>query len=263
MRWLENGEWHSPFDGSDNQARRVISTNSHFRGIPALTTVLFDLDSTLCRHREDINETLERAFDRVGVDRFRDKADLGAVLGSLEPADSEVEFYELSLRAAGKHVGAPDDALARVPEVARADTDVIDHSNVAFLPGAETALASASDRFRVGLVTNGGEANQRRKMAALGIEDAFDAYVYANQPEVPIKPDPTPFETALSALGASPAEALHVGGSLPTDIAGANALGIRSAWLADETGVVSDPEPDHVLDSLHDLPAVLDAAVRA
>ncbi len=45
------------------------------------------------------------------------------------------------------------------------------------------------------------------------------------------KPDGAPFRAGLAALGIDTAEALHVGDSLSSDVAGANALGIRVAWI--------------------------------
>jgi HAD superfamily hydrolase (TIGR01549 family) len=47
------------------------------------------------------------------------------------------------------------------------------------------------------------------------------------------------FEVTLAALGCEPAETLHVGDSLSADVAGAHALGIRTAWV---TRRVEDPK---------------------
>jgi putative hydrolase of the HAD superfamily len=71
------------------------------------------------------------------------------------------------------------------------------------------------------------------------------------------KPRPEIFRATLGALGAAPAETLHVGDSLSADVAGAAALGMRTAWL---TRRVPEPEaalakhegprPDHVVADL-------------
>jgi 2-haloacid dehalogenase len=45
------------------------------------------------------------------------------------------------------------------------------------------------------------------------------------------KPAPVMFERGLAALGLAAHEALHVGDSLRTDVAGARAAGIRTAWV--------------------------------
>lgn len=45
------------------------------------------------------------------------------------------------------------------------------------------------------------------------------------------KPRPEIFEATLDALGVEPRETLHVGDSLRADVAGAAALGLRTAWI--------------------------------
>lgn len=45
------------------------------------------------------------------------------------------------------------------------------------------------------------------------------------------KPRPEPFLRALDLVGVAPGAALHVGDSLSSDVAGANHLGIRVAWV--------------------------------
>lgn len=45
------------------------------------------------------------------------------------------------------------------------------------------------------------------------------------------KPRPEPFLAGLSLLGLQAHEVLHIGDSLGSDIAGANALGIAAAWV--------------------------------
>jgi putative hydrolase of the HAD superfamily len=78
------------------------------------------------------------------------------------------------------------------------------------------------------------------------------------------KPRPEIFAEALRRLEIAPEQALHVGDNLDADVAGAAALGIRTAWL---TRRVSDPlaalarhagpEPDLTIADLAELPARL------
>ena len=82
------------------------------------------------------------------------------------------------------------------------------------------------------------------------------------------KPHQSIFRAASEALGVAPHELLHVGDSLRADVAGAAALGSRTAWI---TRCVEDPEralaehdgpePDHVIADLAELPALV-AALR-
>lgn len=81
------------------------------------------------------------------------------------------------------------------------------------------------------------------------------------------KPRPEIFRALLEGLGSAPEATLHVGDSLHADVAGAAALGIRTAWL---TRRVADPEaalasyegppPDHVVADVEDVLRLLDDA---
>jgi len=218
--------------------------------------VLFDLDRTLCVGTQDEDDLLEEAFDRAGVDQFCTIPDLVAVSDDLPTAESDVEFYELGLRAVAETRRAdPADA----PAVARAYADLVDHSAVDFRPGARTALEVAGEHYAVGLITNGGEEKQTTKLETLGIADAFDVQIFADPANgVQPKPDPEPFSRALSALEVEPEDAVHVGDSLACDVAGANQFGLTSVWVPFEDGSRSEgPTPSHVLDTPGDLPTIL------
>jgi FMN phosphatase YigB (HAD superfamily) len=90
-----------------------------------------------------------------------------------------------------------------------------------------------------------------RHFSGWGFSDEVGAY----------KPSPRIFEAALAALGAEPEEAMHVGDLRRTDIAGAAALGMRTAryrGLHDDPDVDAGPEADFVLDSHLELPDLVD-----
>lgn len=214
-------------------------------------TVLFDLDSTLCRQSRSPDAMLTEAFDRAGVEPYCTASDLGAVANEVETAESDVEFYTYCLEAVAERNGIAVNATA----VARAYDATVDHSNVEFVPGAEAVVRDFREEYALGLVTNGGRYTQEEKLDALGLVDAFDTLVFAT-PEKGVKPDSYPFERALTALDATPDRTVHVGDSLHADVAGANAMGIESVWVR---GGESTPgiEPDHALDSVADLPTLL------
>jgi HAD superfamily hydrolase (TIGR01549 family) len=78
------------------------------------------------------------------------------------------------------------------------------------------------------------------------------------------KPRREIFEAVLGALGVAPAELLHVGDNLEADVAGAAALGIRTAWLtrrvpdpAAARARYAGPPPDVELADLAELPGLL------
>lgn len=217
------------------------------------SATVFDLDLTLCEHDQDAEDLLARTFERVGVEQFCTPADLAAVTDEIPDAEGDTEFFQYCFEATAERAGA-DSTAAR--ELALAHDDLIDHSAVSFLPGAEAAIDAARDVGPVTLVTNGSRETQTEKLRALGLADAFDAAVFCDPANgIDPKPDPVPFERALSTVDAAPDETLVIGDSLASDVAGANALGMTSVWVPyDDHSGGGDHSPDHTLNSLADLP---------
>ena len=92
-----------------------------------------------------------------------------------------------------------------------------------------------------------------------GLLDRFSGWGFSDEVGH-YKPAPQIFEAALAALGAEPEEAMHVGDLRRTDIAGAAALGMRTAryrGLHDDPDLESGPEAELVLDSHLELPEAL------
>jgi putative hydrolase of the HAD superfamily len=223
-----------------------------------ISTVLLDLDDTICAHPRSTADRLADAFDAAGVEPFFDVADFRRWLPKVS-ADTTLELREECFAGiadeqrrdpADERNPDPADALA----VARAYEDP-DPTAVEFLPGAATALDRLGERHDLALVTNGDRPTQTRKLDALGIGDRFAAATYAAAGR-PVKPDSDPFDRTLSALGVPADEAVHVGNSLRADVAGAHAAGVWSVWLdGDGPGSVSaaDHDPHHTVASMHDL----------
>ncbi|MCU4741964.1 HAD family hydrolase [Natronoglomus mannanivorans] len=223
----------------------------------AYDAICFDLDSTLCESTQDPSALLESTCDRVGVEPFCTTDDLRTAVPALPTAQTDREFYELLFAEVVSRVDR--EFAADVPQaLANAYLEATDPSAVRFRPGAKAALELARDRGPVGLITNGGRPTQTQKLEALGIVDAFDVAVFTD-PEAGIqpKPDTIPFERALSALEVSPGDAIHVGDSIHADVAGANAMGMDSAWidLGHETSLPH--EPTYELTSLEEFEGVV------
>lgn len=214
----------------------------------SVDTVLFDIDDTLCEYRRSGRELLSVAFDAHDRDPFFTVEDYYARYSDFSERTDSIE----ELRA--ECFAALTDEQGRDPDLGRAIADTYtterDHHNVRALPGAREAVAALADDHRVGVVTNGAPAMQAQKLAALGLDDAFETVVHAGY-DAPAKPDPEPFYRALSALDGQPERAIHVGNSLASDVAGAQAAGIRTVWLGD--GSDPDPVPDYTLASMEEL----------
>lgn len=221
--------------------------------MPSTTTVLFDLDHTICYYNQDGEDVIDAAFRDAGVEPFCDAEEFAVAANEVGRADSDHDFLARGFEiAANNHGGDPADA----PAVARGYLEALDHTDVSFRDGAEAALAAVRESHRVGMVTNGGREAQQTKLESLGIADAFETVVFAGE-TTPPKPDTRPFELALDRLDVAPDSALHVGDSLDADVRGAREAGLRAAWYPMEEAEPDGHEPDHVLETLGDLPSVL------
>jgi HAD superfamily hydrolase (TIGR01458 family) len=92
-----------------------------------------------------------------------------------------------------------------------------------------------------------------------GLEEAA-----AVRADVVGKPAPAFFQAALGLVGVAAGEALMVGDDVTSDVLGAQAAGltgvlVRTGKFREDTLAAADGAPDHVLDSVVDLPALLTA----
>lgn len=215
-----------------------------------IDAVLFDLDGTLCEYRRSSAELLEHAFEEVGIEPIFAVEDyIGAFDDFSGPGITTDELRSNCFAWLADQRGH-DPRLGR--EVAAAYAAERDHTAVDLLPGAVECLDALAADHHLGLITNGAPGMQRQKLAALDLDRWFDTAVFAGH-DCASKPDPEPFERALSDLGIRPERAVYVGNSLDADVAGAHAAGVRSVWVPAEPGVEPEPEPHHSFETLHPL----------
>jgi len=221
--------------------------------VTAFDAVVFDLDNTLCRHDGDLAAAYRRAFEAVDSEPFGTPEALWAELdGPLDPDDERGYLGAGFARLSAQHGHSAVDPLA----LAAALIAEIDTTAVSFLPGAEAALTAARETGPIGILTNGPADRQQGKLRALDLESQVDTVVYAGDLRRR-KPHVDPFETILAELGTAVDRTLYVGDSLKFDVAGAQNAGLPVAWLREEGAEAGRYQPEYVLDSLHDLEAVL------
>jgi putative hydrolase of the HAD superfamily len=138
--------------------------------------------------------------------------------------------------------------------------DVFDRARneVQLYPDVRPALQKLHRRYRLIAVTNGSASLERT-----GIADLFDGYVNARMAGA-AKPDRAIFDIAIAASGVPAAETLHVGDHPETDISGARAVGLGTAWINREGQAWPEEinQPDITISDLTDLENRL-AAVRS
>lgn len=205
-------------------------------------TVLFDLDETLCEYSDPSQERLTDAFERAGVDPFFTYDQYRRKVDEIGGTESDIRRREQCFTDLAEETGRDEWEGLRVADAYEALTD---YTTMEFVPGAVDLLEKYSNEYRLGLVTNGGPDTQSPKIDALDLRKWFDSVVLAGY-ETPAKPHPEPFKRALAELDAEKEHTVYVGNSLSTDVAGANATGIRSVWKPHRASLDAAPDDDGV-----------------
>jgi putative hydrolase of the HAD superfamily len=132
-------------------------------------------------------------------------------------------------------------------------------------PGARNVVTTLSGRYRLGLISDTGITPGRvvkRYLEERGLLGCFASLVFSDETGL-CKPHPDVFRRALRELGAEAWEAVHVGDLLRTDVAGAKAAGMTAVWVrSPHQDGESDAEPDYVIESLNELPGVIETLNR-
>lgn len=131
---------------------------------------------------------------------------------------------------------------------------------VVLIDGAKQVCETLSRIGEVGIVTNGVESIQNRRIAASGLSD-FISFVATSEACGHAKPDVRFFEYATKmARTFSKETSIIIGDRLDADILGANRYGIDSCWFnPDGLANTSAALPTYEVASLHDIVPALDA----
>jgi FMN phosphatase YigB (HAD superfamily) len=237
----------------------------------AVEAITFDFWNTIARApaglmSEARRRAIVRACAECGVELEAELLveALGEVTRSYESSWSVGEHFhpregaEMLVRSLGLEGAAGERTAEAFLTVARnAPVEL----SVDIRPGLEALQARG---IRLGIVCDvgfsGGEI-LRELLDREGLLTYFSGWAFSDEVGH-YKPAPQIFEAALAALDAEPAAAMHVGDLRRTDIAGASALGMKTARyraLHDDPEVDGAIEADFVLDSHREL---LDLIVR-
>jgi HAD superfamily hydrolase (TIGR01509 family) len=189
-----------------------------------LKALLFDLDGTLAETNSVHFSTWVETLKPYGIDVtwnfYRDK-----ISGRTTPEVSEDLLPDLAHEEARKVGESKEESFReRTGELVP-------------LPGLLEFVEEARRRgMGVALVTNAPKENVFAMLDALGLEDAFEPTIVAEDVGVG-KPDPAPYNAALEALGVRADEAVAFEDS-PSGIASSVAAGIPTVGIAS----TQDPE---------------------
>ncbi len=98
--------------------------------------------------------------------------------------------------------------------------------------GAAEALESISDRFEVGILTNGFAETQKLKIEQFDLADVARHLVISEETGF-LKPQPEIFEHATALTEHKADEILYIGDSYTSDVIGGSAFGWKVAWYTD------------------------------
>lgn len=203
----------------------------------ATRAVCFDLDDTLFDHRGAARAGVRRFLGDLNVEvtdsvlgawfRAEDTQYERWRSGAISFPEQRRERLRIVLPPLGVTLPADDagldalfdDYLAGYRHAWRVFPDVV------------PLLRTLRERgYRIGLLTNGSEAQQLEKLARTGLDAAFDAVCISEQIGVQ-KPDPRAFTLLAERLGVDPQACVFVGDDPDKDVRGARRAGMRAVLV--------------------------------
>ena len=128
-----------------------------------------------------------------------------------------------------------------------------------FLPGAEEAVASLSEKYELYLASNGTASVQKGRLTSANLYRYF-RQVFVSQEIGYNKPSREYFDACFARIpGFDREKAMMVGDSLTSDILGGKNAGIRTCWVnPSHAPGRADILPDYEIEALSQLEALLD-----
>ncbi|MDY1034111.1 YjjG family noncanonical pyrimidine nucleotidase [Stenotrophomonas sp. CFBP8980] len=224
---------------------------------------LFDLDDTLLDFRASERLSFARTLSSLGVEAAVDPLYATyqqcnrALWEALEQGRVDKDFLKVERfrRLFAAHAIDADPARAG-------------HVYLEWLPqtvvlvhGARAACEALAARGEIGVITNGIEQVQSRRIAVSGLADLI-SFVATSEACGHAKPDVRFFAYATAMAGTfEPHRTIIIGDRLEADILGANRFGIDSCWFnPGAVALTGEAVPTCQVEKLSDLPAVLGVA---
>ena len=216
--------------------------------------VSFDLDDTLVETFGSIPARIRAAIRDAPLPVVPDDDRIVAIIRAVLDGDPSARPARL-VAEIGLTQGDP--LAGRLIRAYSTDT-----ASIEAVAGAREVLEALSTQVRIAVVTNGGNGGYARQAAKLerhGFDRLVDVVMVPWAPETR-KPGPAMFQRLCELTGVPATEAVHVGDSLATDVAGANAAGFGSVLYrgsAPEEDADPAPLPDATIGHLRALLSLL------
>lgn len=189
--------------------------------------VLFDLDNTLVDRQRIFEEMLKQ---RLSSD-YPDPQVLQGVVAEIMGYDNHGNLPRL--QAFERYVAAHPEQRCTAAELNQYWEQ---HSGkkIYLFDDAEETMRYLGKRYRLGIVSNGAIASQRRKIEQLPFRDLLEFTVVSSELGYH-KPDVRIFQYACDTMGVKPQECVFVGDNVRCDIEGALQAGMWPIWITAET----------------------------
>lgn len=223
------------------------------------THLLFDLDHTLLDSHESERLAYAHTMAAIGLadpdDHFDRYVTINQAMwvaveaGDLQPSEVRHRRFERFIAEVG--VDADPHAMA--------DAFVFGLGNFGELyEGAHGVLETLAAQHTLAMITNGLSEVQRARIERLGLADYFHTVIISSEVGV-TKPRREIFDLAFAGLGNPGIEnALMIGDSLTSDIAGGRNAGIDTCWYNPRRLPRSDTDiVTHEIDDLGSLEAIV------
>lgn len=220
--------------------------------LTGIKAVIFDLDDTLYS---------ERQFAFSGFDAVADLLRRQAAC-PFDPAQRMRELFETPDRTRVFDCLLREMGVSASPEQVAAMVACYRHHEprIRLYPDAERSLTRWRQRFKLGVISDGYQEVQQRKVAALGLPDKLDAIILTDAWGREFwKPHPRAFETMQQTLGSEPAACIYLADNPAKDFVAPRRLGWQTVQVARRDSIYAGQSPPpggeavHTIASLDDL----------
>ncbi|ESS14199.1 Flavin mononucleotide phosphatase YigB [Betaproteobacteria bacterium MOLA814] len=206
-----------------------------------IKVITFDLDDTLWAIAPVIHKANElmlvwmkrhapkfaQTYDDQGIAQLRDEVLANRPDMAHDLSQTRIAFVELGLSRCGYH-------NAQALSLDAFDVYVAARNDVVLFEGTRDQIATLKLSYQIGALTNG-----NADLTQVGIGHLFDFHF--NSAHIGVsKPHPDFFARALAHTGHGADSFIHVGDNPAHDIAGAQAVGMRTIWMNPD----NNPWPD-------------------
>lgn len=228
-----------------------------------IRAIFFDMDHTLCDTDQadqlgliDFQQSLSTVYGHdnaleIGANYLKviygEKRHLPE--WQKTPAETEIEYRARLLEKTVVTICKKNTNLSCLTTFAKLFMDLrIKHFS--FFPGVEKMLQDLRTKYTLVLITNGPLFSQEPKIAKVAMNEYMDHIILGGSLEYE-KPHPSIFDLACQKAQCKPAEAIHVGDKLDSDIKGANDSGVTSVWVHPEAHLADpQPTPDYIINHI-------------